>query len=315
MKTKKWLALLLAILLMLCACSCDSGSRGGGGRSSGSDTASPLLYKITDDDGNVVWLLGSIHVGKDEFYPLPDYITDALEGADAVAVEYDVIAANQNIQALYSSQQKCKYSYGDSIRNHIPESLYEKAVEELKDLGIYSSTYNSYIPAFWSILIEQSRFPDGAMDLGVDRHIINTAYDLDLPIYDIESADLQYAMLASFSEELQVLLLEMALKNSASEYRRNLDRLMDAWLSGDKEGIYDYVCRVPDGLTDEEEELYEEYLKKSLTNRDKGMTDFIIDALDDGEEVFVCVGAAHVVGDGGIIDQLRDAGYTVKLVN
>ena len=36
----------------------------------------PLLYKVTDADGNVVWLFGSIHVGKEEFYPLPDYVTD-----------------------------------------------------------------------------------------------------------------------------------------------------------------------------------------------------------------------------------------------
>ena len=48
----------------------------------------PLLYKVTDDDGNTIWLFGSIHVGRDEFYPLPDYVMDAFEGSESLAVEF-----------------------------------------------------------------------------------------------------------------------------------------------------------------------------------------------------------------------------------
>ena len=41
------------------------------------DSISPLLYKVTDGEGNTAWLFGSIHVGQDYFYPLPDYVTEA----------------------------------------------------------------------------------------------------------------------------------------------------------------------------------------------------------------------------------------------
>ena len=30
-------------------------------------TISPLLYKVTDNNGNVIWLFGSIHVGIDSY--------------------------------------------------------------------------------------------------------------------------------------------------------------------------------------------------------------------------------------------------------
>lgn len=317
MKCKKWLALLLALILILCTTACNySGDddRDNETNDSASDTLSttgPLLYRVTDTNGNVAWVFGSIHVGRDDFYPLPDYVTTALESADAVAVEYDIVAAEKNQYTQLSAQQQCTYSFGDSIRNHISAELYDKAATEL---GVYSALYIQYIPALWAVLIEQSRFPIGAKDYGVDRHIINTAYDLNLPVYDIESASQQYAMLASFSEELQVLLLEQALKITADEYQRNLDQLMNDWLIGNKQGIYDYACTTPTDLTAEEEVLYAEYQEKMLTNRDKNMTDFLIDAMNDGEKLFVCVGSAHVIGTNGIVEQLQAKGYTVEVV-
>ena len=36
--------------------------------------------------------------------------------------------------------------------------------------------------------------------------------------------------------------------------------------------------------------------------------------LESGETVFFAVGLAHLLGDGGIIERLQDAGYTVELV-
>ena len=44
------------------------------------------------------------------------------------------------------------------------------------------------------------------------------------------------------------------------------------------------------------------------------MTDFAEDALASGDEVFICVGAAHVVGEGAMADLLAKRGYTVTLV-
>lgn len=59
----------------------------------------PLLYKVTDGDGNVIWLFGSIHVGRDDYYPLPEYVLDAYEGSDALAVELDAVAFENDMTA------------------------------------------------------------------------------------------------------------------------------------------------------------------------------------------------------------------------
>lgn len=51
-----------------------------------------------------------------------------------------------------------------------------------------------------------------------------------------------------------------------------------------------------------------------LIDRNLGMADFVEDALASGDEVFVCVGAAHVVGKDALVELLRERGYTVELV-
>jgi uncharacterized protein YbaP (TraB family) len=44
------------------------------------------------------------------------------------------------------------------------------------------------------------------------------------------------------------------------------------------------------------------------------MTEYAEEALKSGKEIFICVGAAHVVGEGAMAEQLRDLGYTVEIV-
>ena len=61
--------------------------------------------------------------------------------------------------------------------------------------------------------------------------------------------------------------------------------------------------------------LLEEYDKGMNFNRNEGMLDVAIDYLESGDVVFYAVGLAHLLDESnGLVDALRDAGYTVELV-
>lgn len=327
MKMKKGLALLLAVLLLCVSTACDSSSSRDRDRNKDKTSADlsiyeesadgPLLYQVTDEDGDVVWLFGSIHVGEEDFYPLPDYVTDALEDSDGLAVEFDIIDFESDYLGQSRALRKLMYTDGTTIQDHLSEEVYDQAVETLQDLGIYMSAYDMYMPALWSSLIDSSLIDEDATSLGIDRHMINMAYDLDLPVIDVESADLQYGMMADFSDDLQELLLKSSIEGyeKGDEYLEEIQELMDMWADGDAMQLREYLSSEGEDLTAKEKKLYKEYNTALRTERDEGMTDFVIDALDDGDELFVCVGAAHVVGEGGIIDQLLEEGYTVELVD
>ena len=85
---KKLLSLILVLCLLLGLAGCGSTSQGAdttvAPNTGSADTLAapssitPLLYQVTDAEGHTIWLFGSIHVGREDFYPLPEYVTSAL---------------------------------------------------------------------------------------------------------------------------------------------------------------------------------------------------------------------------------------------
>lgn len=280
--------------------------------------STPLLYKVTTENGGTVWLFGSIHVGIDEMYPLPDYVMDAYMEADALAVECDVIAAQEDTRLMVSLLQNMIYTDGTTIADYLSPELYTAAVEILEENGSYLSALDYYYPVLWFSFIESFSYANYGYDseAGIDMFLLELAKEEGKDVLEVESVTFQYNMLASFSPELQVLLLEDAVNNYGSEEAREyLDMLLTAWCQGDEDTILALLNEESTDPVDEETQLLlDEYNTAMLTDRNIAMTDYVESILQSGDRVFVCVGMAHILGDGAIIDLLQQRGYTVEPV-
>lgn len=335
---KRIIAFLLLLAMMLVLVSCGGGEKNKDEKTTATndDTSNievtepvtepdetgitPLLYKVTDDDGDVIWLFGSIHVGTEDYYPLPDYVMDAFEESDALAVEFDVVAYEKDLMAQINSMKPLVYSDGSTINDYLSEEVYTRAVEIMEENGIYDNLFDYYMPSVWQSFISQCMMKklNVDSDMGVDKHMINKAYEAEKDVLDIESAEFQLGMLAGFSTELQVKLLEESVDayDDLEAAGEELNRLISCWTSGDEEGIVEYLASdLPDISEDPEEyALYEEYNEAFILGRNNAMTVYASDALKAGDELFICVGAAHVMGETGMAAQLRDLGYKVEAI-
>lgn len=281
------------------------------------EVLSPLLYRVTDSDGDVIWLFGSIHVGREDFFPLPDYVTDAYENADSLAVEADIVAFGNDTSLQMQALRSLVYLDGTTITDHIPEELYESAVEMLDDLGFYNAALDMYCPFFWATMIDSLMMEEmGARsDLGIDMFLLETAYEEGKEIIEIESVEFQYEMIGGFDDEVQNMFLEMTVEGYESyDSMAELETMMDLWASGNEKAFAEYLVTDYSEMTEEEKEIYKRYEKAMITDRNISMADFAEDALESGDEVFICVGAAHVVGDGAMADLLEERGYTVECI-
>ncbi len=279
------------------------------------DGITPLLYKVTDADGNIVWLFGSIHVGMDYFYPLPDYVMNAYNSSDALAVEFDITNTDYDMSSLMSVMMEMAYTDGTKLKDHIPEDIYEDSKAILKENGMYFPALDIYYPILWSMFIDSIITEDLGYnsELGIDYFFLNTAHEENKKIYDVESMEFQLGMLAGFSDDLQLMMLESSIDsyNNIAEYKESLDELATGWAKGDASALTDEDYEFD---SKKEQLLYEEYNTEMVVKRNINMADFAEDALESGEEVFIVVGAAHVVGDGGMADLLAERGYTVEIV-
>lgn len=278
-------------------------------------SVTPLLYEVTDANGNTAWLFGSVHIGFESFYPLPDYVYNAFDQADAAAFEIDMVAFQKDTQAQTAAFQTLMYTDGTTIKDHLPEDIYNQAVQIMTDAGYYFEVLDYYNVVMWSTLLEQLLYEEMGInfDLGIDQHLLNKAYAESKPVYEVESAQFQYEMMANYSPALQEMLLQGAIEGwgDPEAILEGLDVLVNNWASGSEADLVAMLAAEDDELTEEELVLYEEYKKALETDRNIGMADYAEDALASGEKVFICVGAAHIVGEGGLVDLLTQRGYTV----
>jgi len=194
MKLRKLLCFLLALSLLLCLYGCSFPTISVKQTTQATEesatepneqtnppkesTVTPLLYKVTDANGNVLWLFGSIHVGYEDFYPLPDYVYNAYESADAIAFEIDMRAFEKDTDAQMELLTLGMYTDGTTIKDHIDPELYEAAVEILTDYGYYSSFIDKFTPTEWSSILDMCFIEEVGLDsdLGVDYHLMDKAY-------------------------------------------------------------------------------------------------------------------------------------------
>jgi uncharacterized protein YbaP (TraB family) len=92
--------------------------------------------------------------------------------------------------------------------------------------------------------------------------------------------------------------------------------LYELWCEGDEEKLRQVIAESPldDDADDEESAAYAEYERIFMTERDAQMIEKAKEYLASDKTVFMAVGAAHVLGEGGLVDALREAGYTVEKV-
>lgn len=317
MKKTRILSLILAAVLLVTCSGCTVIENVFSTLLDSFSKPAPILYEVTDKDGDKIWLFGSIHIGSEDFYPLPDYVTDAFEQSEGLAVEANVVAFEQDYTAQSEALLIFAYGDGTTVSDHISEDVYEDAVEILEENNSYNFVMDYYNASLWANQIDNFLYQNIEADIkgGIDRHFINSAMESDKEILEIESAEFQYGMLSDFSEELQEYLLKGSIEsyNNPDLVKTQLETMQNCWLYG-REKLLLAMCIPQEFENDEEGKLLAEYSKKVITDRNIAMTDFAEQALENGDELFICVGAAHVLGEDAMADLLEERGYTVRKI-
>ncbi len=280
-------------------------------------SAAPLLYRVSDKAGNVLWLFGSIHVGREDYFPLPGYVMNAYNGSDALAVEFDLVAYEKDLAAQIKTAQAMVYTDGTDITDHISEELYGKAVSIMEGAGLYNAALDYCLPVMWYSTINSLMMmeADAQTDLGIDRYFLELAKKEKKEILEVESAQFQMELLAGLSQQLQIYLLDSIVQayGMPAVMKMSLKLLMDAWASGNEASLTLYLNQASE-IPQEEAQLYEEFNNALVVTRNEAMTQWAEDTLRSGREVFMVVGAAHIVGEGALAEKLRELGYTVEIV-
>ena len=294
-------------------------------------TIDPAFW-IAEGNGGTVYFLGSIHCADRSSYRLPEKIMNAYLASDALAVECDIVAYEQNLQSNFMQQMNAAkdmmYMDGSTIKNHVSAETYNGLIDywnkygsSFASQGYTTSTMEKMKPAVWMSLFENLQIEQAGLDseLGIDSHLLKIAHAQGKQIIEIESVEFQNDLLFGFSDDINELLLSSYVSQPLEESAQYVYDSYKDWQIGDLDALMaedeetDYSGYTQDEI-DKYERLSEEYNNAMLYDRNIGMADKAAQMLDRGQNVFYVVGAAHMAGEKGIIAMLRDRGYTVTQI-
>jgi uncharacterized protein len=266
-----------------------------------------FLWKITGSKG-VVYLLGTIHAAKADFYPLPSIIEDSFQKADMLIEEIDISEPAEAARAQRGLIEDGSYPNGDTITNHLSEVTRSHLAAYLKKGNLPEPAIAHMRPWLVSMLVEQRELQRMGFDpsYGLDQHFREEAQQSHKQIGALEDAGSQLKLLSSLPEEFQDRLLLSTLVD-IEKSQDVLDLVTQAWQSGDAVALQELITS---SVRDYPQ--LKPLMTRLLDDRNTAMTAKIEHFLQTPKSYFIAVGAGHLVGDKGILSQLRRKNFGVE---
>ncbi len=265
-----------------------------------------LFWRAESGSGATLYLLGSIHFGRDDMYPLPGVISTAFQKSDALVVELDALSMDP-MAAAQSFAANGMYGGGGSLREELGEEIWQRLARAADQLGVSASLLNMQKPWLAAMTLSGLSVRQAGFDetLGIDMHFLKLAQGR-LPVIELEGMAYQAQLMASLPADAQRAMLTDTLRileQGANYYQR----MVDIWRSGDVAGLAKLIGESLSGNA-----AAEQLNRVILDDRNVAMVDRLKELAARGGTYFVVVGAAHLVGPRGVAALLNAQGYSVK---
>lgn len=263
------------------------------------------VWKISDAD-STVFLAGSVHLLREKDLPAPAAFEHVYAESEEVVFEIDMALMSRPESAL-EMHRLGSLPDGEALADKFGPETIERLRAYLRDRKMPESLFDRYKPGMVYLLLsslEASRH--GAKpELGLETTYYSKTVADGKPSRGLETIAFQISVLNSFETARIETIINEAL-DEVEENAATLDEITSAWKSGDAEKLASVVAD-QSGFTPELREAL-------LTGRNRNWIPEIEKALATDRDVMFLVGAAHLVGEDGVVDLLREKGFQVEQV-
>ncbi|MGV7208855.1 TraB/GumN family protein [Oxalobacteraceae bacterium A2-2] len=265
------------------------------------------LYRV-QHEGKTSYLFGTIHVGKDAFYPLEPVVSRALQDSRALVIELD-IREEQPFQLALARHGR--YPEGDSVQRHLSRAALDKLVTALARAGVSLQSVQQYKP--WLIanmLVGMEMERHGYQrSQGVEYALLDVAQKQSKAVRELESADYQLSLFDQLDEQKQeTYMLENLADLEDGNSLKKSQELIEAWSRADRPRIDGVLRELTKGKSVSAAFMH----SVLLGQRNPEMATSIERIMQQDQVAFVGVGLLHLVGDEGVPQLLKRRGYQVE---
>jgi len=266
--------------------------------------ANALLWKIS---GNKLtkpsYLYGTIHIiDKDDFF-LPDGTLGAIEDSEKMVFEINMEDMSDMSTAM-SLMQKAFMSDNLTLKDLLTEEEYKMVGDHFKKLGFPLMFFERIKPMFLTVFASGDMDPM-AMQSGkiksYEMEFMEMAKDSKMPMGGLETIDFQMSVFDSIPYKAQAEMLVESIQ-SGDTGTDQFRQMVDIYKNQDLNAMQEMFAAEQGGL-----EGYDDIL---IVGRNKNWIPQMIETMAV-QPTFFAVGAGHLGGEFGVINLLKDEGYTL----
>jgi uncharacterized protein YbaP (TraB family) len=263
-----------------------------------------LLWKVSGKGlSQPSYLFGTYHFLTNAFIDTMPAVKAAYASSKAVAGELVIDSA------LQPTVMQAALLNGTTLKQVLPDTLYTKVATWFKsEAGVNLMLFDGYNPITVMTLamaIAQNKyFPNKPGEVQLDTYFQQEGKKDGKKILGLETIDVQInALYKQLTLQRQVELLDELFKSNS--LKESIDTMNNAYISQDLDQL--------------QKEMYSgsykpEEIKVLLDDRNSHWVQELPEIMQQ-QPVFVAVGALHLVGKNGLVNQLRAQGFTVTPVN
>ncbi len=263
----------------------------------------PFLWEITGPKAHH-YLMGSVHLLPETAYPLPSALDHAYAAADTLVLESDLAAlTSPQLQA----QMLAMGSTATGLKSEVGEALYQRVQAYARAHAISAQICDSLKAWYCALTLEVMTFQQtgSRSELGLDQHYYEQALAAHKTIRWLEDPQVQLDVFAGMPAAASLEMLEGTLDEQGSE-GGSPEELLSAWQRSDVAAL--------EKLVREFRQTQPALYQRILTARNRAWTPRLVQLVKLPRTQLVIVGAAHLIGSDGLVQQLRARGYKVQAV-
>ena len=265
--------------------------------------AKTFAWKATGK-GGTIYLMGSIHMMSESFYPLNPALEAAFKDSDLLVEEVDM-AEMLDPMAQMSMLTRGMLPSNQSLDKLLSPATLALVKKATGDMGDAGGPLMRFKPWMLAIALQGMELAKAGFNpaLGLDQHFYDEAQAAAMKAQGLETVEYQISRFDEMTMEQQDRMLAETLKELATE-TATVGKLGDAWKSGDVATIE----RIALADLKSDPVMYQ----RLLVERNKNWLPKIEALFARRGRALVVVGAAHLVGPDGLIAMLKAKGYTVE---
>ena len=255
---------------------------------------------------NTVYLAESVHLLKPADSTLPAAFTRAYEDSSQLVMEMDLAKLDTSSVAAWMLEHG-RYPEGESMMQALGPERFARLAAQASALGLPLEQLAQLRPWVAALTITDLMYLKLGYDpqSGVEEQLVARTQKDGRATAGLETLDEELGQLEHLSADDQARFLELTLqdlKDTADE----TDQMLGAWRTGNSAAL---ASQLSDAYNQ-----FPQLYRVLVSDRNQRWLPQIKAYLAADHNVLIVVGALHVVGKGGLLDLLRNAGIVATPV-